>query len=174
MKKLIVILAFFCSCTPQLYETYTPLINSLPVRDWCRIEYAEPVYTLTIQADKGDILMITGDAEVTTELPYNICLCSAIYVNGNPVSGFNGCNINKSRHHETIQRDGHYEVPEDGKYTISLMAYCASTDAKLGHTIKVEGYDPKNKTHYGKLSVVRLGANRWRCPGCGRTWSKES
>ena len=155
--KYLPILLILCACTPAIYETNTLLIDSLIVHDWCSEKHAVPVYEITIRASQGDILLITGEAEVTTELPYNICLCSSLYVNGKPITGVNGYNINRQRHHETVHKNGQFRVLRNGEYTVALMIYAASTDAKLGHAIKVEGYDPKNDTYYGKLSVVRIG-----------------
>lgn len=143
-------------CSTSIYSTHNTLTNSLPVHDWCKVEYFQPVYSLTIPANKDDTLLIAAECEVTTELPYNIAMVSAIYINTAPVTGVNGYNINRNMHHAITSKQAHYKAPYSGQYVIEFRMYCASTSAKAGDTIRVECYDRKNGTYYGMLSVVVL------------------
>jgi len=131
--------------------TYLPVTNGNPqvhVVVFCIDLGAPPV--------GGEVLAVTGDMEVTDDLGYEVSINthllltdSCTTVDGTEISEANGSNITPSIHHLAPSRAG-VLVVENGnsRHAVIMAAWAASTGARPGDQIKVEG-------DYGRLTILR-------------------
>jgi hypothetical protein len=117
-----------------------------------KVIYSIPLSNL----NKNDVLMITGQFEVTNTYGYNTMIGSWLILGDSKLSTSgvlidvaNAFNVTPSNHHGVITKARSYKINQDLKTVkyLNLVAWSASENAYSGDTIKVE-------QKYGHLDLI--------------------
>jgi len=141
------------SCdTATIISDNTENTYSIPVQSpRAHISGFKNVYSVPVSFKKGDIVMVNGQVEVTTELPFVVMYGSFLALGETPYDFTNtfskaqGTNITRTQHHYSEKISASKMIEQDFDGYMIFVVYSASTKGK--GTIKVE-------KGYGNMSVV--------------------
>ena len=141
-----------CEAATTIITDNTENNYSIPVQSpRAHLSLAKNVYSVPISLKKGDIVMINGQVEVTTELPFVIMYGSFLALGETPYdfshqfTNPQGTNVTKTIHHYSEKISAAKMIEEDFNGYMIFVVYSASTLGK--GAIKVE-------KGYGNMSVV--------------------
>ena len=130
-----------------------PRIGIIPITYTCH--ELEPFFSLSLGSLKqGDVLLCLLDGEVTTELPYTVCLSSYIllFSDDNVIleSPSNGYNLTPSIHHALLSKYIAFSIPQDIPHaSLDVFVQACSYHYQEGDSLSVEPFS------YQQLSVIK-------------------
>lgn len=156
IRLIMVAIAFFvsteCYATSFIFEDLKE--NALSVKVMSPRANStgfQNIFSVPVHLKKGDIVTVTGQMEVTTELPFDVMFASFLALGKTPYdwkytfSPRAGTNINRKQHHYTKEISASQKILADYDGYLNFFVYSANMYHK--GKIKVE-------QNYGRMSVI--------------------
>jgi hypothetical protein len=131
------------------------LVYQLPLTTWIPYRYKIAYQVRLKDSEVGDLLVCHGNAEVTSEHPFNVMVCSYIVLTkeayevvGKIISPAYGGNMDRNEHHRPIFCGGTIEIDDPEYCWVSLILYSASTAAQNGDSVRLE-------SDYGRFYILQ-------------------